>query len=177
MAGSHDRSVSVWQKKGDEFVKELANLSNKLSVICGLWAPNGDKFAIGTSCKSVYIGFYHHEEKFWSGIILKSKDRSGFNSTITTLAFHKSSNLIAIGSADFSVRVLTCSLANQNLTTTADVLNLLDRKQHSTRAPLEMWKHSVKFFFQSAAWTAGLTMSVSHQMPMSSLFCLTTTQW
>lgn len=121
MAGSHDRSLSIWSKKGDIYNKELANLSNRLSIICAQWTANGNKFAIGTSCKSVYIGSYNHEENFWSGLLLKPKDKNPIQSTVTSVSFHKSGNLLAVGSTDFSVRVLTCSLSKQNVTTQADV--------------------------------------------------------
>lgn len=129
MAGSYDRSLTIWQKKGEEYTKELANLSNKLSIIYSLWAPDGNKFAIGTSCKSVYIGSYNHEDNFWSGLLLKPKDKNPIQSTISALAFHKSGNLLAIGSTDCSLRVVTCSLANQNVMTQADVDMSIFRKE------------------------------------------------
>ena len=47
--------------------------TNKLSVLCGVWSPNGQKFAIGTSCRSVYVGYYDKQQVLWSTRHMKLK--------------------------------------------------------------------------------------------------------
>lgn len=64
----------VWRRdENGKWVKELANIDNKLSVITGIWAPNGKKFAIGSSDKICSIGFFNPDEKFWSAKMLLFK--------------------------------------------------------------------------------------------------------
>jgi hypothetical protein len=64
--------------------------------------------------------------------------------------------LIAVGSADFSVRVITCSLANQNLETKADVFIVSYREEHLFKELMEMLRVLVKYFYQLAIFKVGL---------------------
>ena len=37
----------------------LVNIDIKLSILCAKWAPSAKKFALGSSCRTVSIGFYN----------------------------------------------------------------------------------------------------------------------
>jgi WD40 repeat protein len=55
---SYDRSVLIWNFTGKGCTKELVYCQNKLSILHGEWSPSGKKFAIGTSCKKAYLGYF-----------------------------------------------------------------------------------------------------------------------
>jgi len=81
----------------------LVNVDAKLSILVSKWAPSNSKFALGSSCNTLALGFYSKEEKTWASEINGTISKS----PITTLCFHPSSNVIAVGSSDFSVRIVT----------------------------------------------------------------------
>lgn len=106
ISGSHDRSVFIYKKTGPQaWQKMLVNIDIKLSILCIKWAPNGKKFALGASCNSLAFGFYNVESMCWTAA---SKDKF-CKSPIISLSFHPSSNLVAIGSTDNSVKLISSS--------------------------------------------------------------------
>ncbi len=112
LTSSHDRSVFVWQQVSDsKWERMLVNIDVKLSILVSKWAPNGKKFALGSSCNSLALGFFNSSLKCWN---IMFRDHTMKNpittSPVTTLCFHPSSNLIAVGSADFKVKIVTFSL-------------------------------------------------------------------
>lgn len=103
---SHDRSIVVWQRVSDnKWEKMLVNVDAKLSILVSKWAPSNSKFAIGSSCNTLALGFYSKEEKTWASEINNSISKS----PITSLSFHPSSNIIAVGYSDFSLKIVTTS--------------------------------------------------------------------
>jgi len=86
----------------------LVNIDIKLSILCIKWAPSGKKFALGASCNSLAYGFYNIESSCWTAT---SRDKF-CKSPIISLSFHPSSNLVAIGSTDNSIKVISCSFKN-----------------------------------------------------------------
>jgi len=83
----------------------LVNIDIKLSILAARWAPSNKKFSLGASCSTLALGYYNSEEKCW----LISTRSNFIKSPITTLSFHPSSNLLAVGSSDFSLKVVTAS--------------------------------------------------------------------
>lgn len=60
ISGSHDRSVFIYKRSGNtQWQKMLVNIDIKLSILCVKWAPSAKKFALGSSCNTVAVGFYN----------------------------------------------------------------------------------------------------------------------
>ena len=106
IAGSHDRSVFIYRRAGNnKWEKMLVNIDIKLSILCAKWAPSAKKFGLGASCRSLALGFYNIESSCWTVSVREKFTKS----PITSVSFHPSSNLMAVGSSDSSVRVVTCN--------------------------------------------------------------------
>lgn len=61
----------------------------------------GKKFAIGSSDKNVGICYYETEQRFWAAEMIKKKPKSA----ITSVAWHPNSQILAVGSYDYRVRL------------------------------------------------------------------------
>jgi actin related protein 2/3 complex subunit 1A/1B len=83
----------------------LVNIDIRLSILVSKWAPSGRKFALGSSCSTLALGYYNVIENCW--VVSKSKNFT--KSPITTLSFHPSCNILAFGSADYSIKIVTVS--------------------------------------------------------------------
>lgn len=60
ISGSHDRSAFIYKKSGNnQWQKMLVNIDIKLSILCAKWAPSAKKFALGSSCNNIALGFYN----------------------------------------------------------------------------------------------------------------------
>lgn len=105
LTASHDRSVVVWQQTGEKWEKMLVNIDIKLSILAAKWAPNGRKFALGSACSTLALGFFDTGEQCW----IISTRNNFTKAPITTLSFHPSCNLLALGSADFALKIVSCS--------------------------------------------------------------------
>ena len=105
VTSSHDRSVIVWRQAGNKWEKMLVNIDIKLSILVSKWAPSTKKFALGSSCNTLALGFYNVVAKCWT----VSTRSSLAKAPITTLCFHPSSNMLVMGSADFAVKVVAAS--------------------------------------------------------------------
>lgn len=81
----------------------LVNIDVKLSILTAKWAPSAKKFALGSSCNTLALGLYNKDLKCW----VVSTRLNFTKSPITTLSFHPSTNILAIGSADFSLKIAT----------------------------------------------------------------------
>ena len=86
----------------------LVNIDIKLSILCLKSAPSGKKFALGASCNTVGLGFYNVETSCWT---VATKDKL-CKSPIISISFHPSSNILAIGSTDNSIKIISCSFKN-----------------------------------------------------------------
>ena len=111
ISSSHDRSVFVWKQASNaKWDRELVNIDIKLSILVSKWAPSGKKFALGSACNTIALGFYNIEEHCWTVSTRNHHSKNPIStSPIITVCFHPSSNLLAIGTADFKVRVVTAS--------------------------------------------------------------------
>jgi len=83
----------------------LVNIDLRLSILVSKWAPSARKFALGSSCNVLALGYYNVLEHCW--VVSKSKNLT--KSPITTLSFHPSCNILAVGSADYSIKIVTTS--------------------------------------------------------------------
>lgn len=92
----------------------LVNIDIKLSILVSKWAPSGKKIALGSSCNTLALGYYNTIENCWTSLSRDSASKIPItNSPITAICFHPSSSIIAVGSADFQVKIVTFSLKKQ----------------------------------------------------------------
>ncbi len=109
VTSSHDRSVVAWKQISDvKWEKMLVNIDIKLSILVCKWAPNARKFALGSACNTLGLNYFSLEENCW---VCTSRNTIS-KAPIISLSFHPSSNLLAVGSADFAVRIVTSSFKN-----------------------------------------------------------------
>lgn len=86
----------------------LVNIDVRLSVMACKWAPNCKKFALAALPNSLIIGYYNPELKGW---VASVKDKI-VNNPIVSIDFHASGNLIALGTLDGSVKIVSCNFRN-----------------------------------------------------------------
>lgn len=106
---SHDRSVYVWKKNNQNWEKMLVNIDAKLSILACKWAPSCKKFALAACPTSLIFGYYNVETTCWTGLV---RDKI-VNVPIVSIDFHPSCSLIAIGSVDGSVKIVSSSFKSQ----------------------------------------------------------------
>jgi actin related protein 2/3 complex, subunit 1A/1B len=111
LTSSHDRSVFGWKQISDfKWERMLVNIDIKLSILTSKWAPNTKKFALGSACNTIALGFYNVDEHCWTVSTRNHNSKNPIStSPITTLCFHPSSNILAVGTADFTVKIVTSS--------------------------------------------------------------------
>jgi actin related protein 2/3 complex subunit 1A/1B len=67
------------------------------------WSPSEQKFAVGSGARVIAVCYFEEENDWWISKHLKKPIRS----TITTLAWHPNSVLLAAGSTDSHARVFS----------------------------------------------------------------------
>uniref|UniRef100_A0A915EM31 Arp2/3 complex 41 kDa subunit n=1 Tax=Ditylenchus dipsaci TaxID=166011 RepID=A0A915EM31_9BILA len=90
-----NRIVSCSQDK-NAFVSNRAATQVK-------WSPQENKFAVATGARLVAICYYEKENDWWVSKHIKKPIRS----TVTSLDWHPSNVLLAVGSCDFKARVFS----------------------------------------------------------------------
>jgi len=107
---SHDRNAFVWDYDAKEktWKPSLVLLrSNRAALTCK-WAPEENKFAVGTGAKQVAVCYYEKENNWWVAKIISKPHRS----SVTSLAWHPTNNtILATGSTDFKVRIFNTYIA------------------------------------------------------------------
>ena len=104
---AEDRNSYVWDYSAEKgaWVPKLAILRiNRAATYCK-WSPSEKKFAVASGQKSVAVAYYEEENDWW---VTKLMD--GFESTVLTLAWHKSDVVLAAGSSDCTVRLFCAAL-------------------------------------------------------------------
>jgi len=56
--------------------------SNKKAILAGKWSKNGNKFAVGTGGKEVFIGYYDKNDGWYS-----TKQIKGFKSSVLSVKY------------------------------------------------------------------------------------------
>ncbi len=113
ISGSHDRSICVYARKdAKSWEKQLVNSNIKLSILACKWAPSSRKFGFGSACSTIGVGFWNVNVKSWT-VTYKQKICA---SPITSISFHPCSSILALGSLDCSVMILSCSLNSLDTT-------------------------------------------------------------
>ncbi|KAE8389978.1 Alpha/Beta hydrolase protein [Aspergillus alliaceus] len=100
---SQDRNAYVWERTPTGWKPTLVLLRINRAATFVRWSPSEQKFAVGSGARVIAICYFEEENDWWISKHLKKPIRS----TITTLAWHPNSVLLAAGSTDSHARVLS----------------------------------------------------------------------
>lgn len=104
---SHDRSAYVWSFEDQKWSPSMAILRINRAALDVKWSPDGSKFAVASGSKTVPVCYYEEGNDWWISKMIK-KHRS----TVTSVAWHPNSQLIATSSTDFRCRVFSAFIKN-----------------------------------------------------------------
>ncbi|RAH46448.1 WD40 repeat domain-containing protein [Aspergillus brunneoviolaceus CBS 621.78] len=100
---SQDRNAYVWERTPSGWKPTLVLLRINRAATFVRWSPSEQKFAVGSGARVIAVCYFEEENDWWISKHLKKPIRS----TITTLAWHPNSVLLAAGSTDSHARVFS----------------------------------------------------------------------
>lgn len=100
---SIDRNAYVWEQTPTGWKPTLVLLRINRAATFVRWSPSEQKFAVGSGARVIAVCYFEEENDWWISKHLKKPIRS----TITTLAWHPNSVLLAAGSTDSHARVFS----------------------------------------------------------------------
>jgi len=100
---SQDRNALVWEPSPQGYKPTLVLLRINRAATFVRWSPSETKFAVGSGDRLIAICYFEEENDWWVSKHLKKPIRS----TITTVAWHPNSVLLAAGSTDAHARVFS----------------------------------------------------------------------
>ncbi|KAJ5235924.1 hypothetical protein N7489_006015 [Penicillium chrysogenum] len=100
---SQDRNAYVWEQTPTGWKPTLVLLRINRAATFVRWSPSEQKFAVGSGARVIAVCYFEEENDWWISKHLKKPIRS----TITTLAWHPNSVLLAAGSTDSHARVFS----------------------------------------------------------------------
>ncbi|KAI0109613.1 WD repeat domain-containing protein [Nemania sp. FL0031] len=100
---SQDRNALVWELSPSGYKPTLVLLRISRAATFVRWSPSETKFAVGSGDRVIAICYFEEENDWWVSKHLKKPIRS----TITTVAWHPNSVLLAAGSTDAHARVFS----------------------------------------------------------------------
>jgi actin related protein 2/3 complex subunit 1A/1B len=100
---SQDRNAYVWEPANGSWRPTLVLLRINRAATCVRWSPNEAKFAVGSGARVAAVCYFEEENDWWVSKHLKKPLRS----TVTSVAWHPNSVLVALGSTDGHARVLS----------------------------------------------------------------------
>jgi len=100
---SQDRNAYVWEAANGQWKPTLVLLRINRAATFVRWSPSEKKFAVGSGARVIAVCYFEEENDWWVSKHLKKPIRS----TITTLAWHPNSVLLAAGSTDSHARVFS----------------------------------------------------------------------
>lgn len=98
-----DRNALVWEPSPSGWKPTLVLLRINRAATCVRWSPSESKFAVGSGARVISVCYFEEENDWWVSKHIKKPIRS----TITTLAWHPNSVLLAAGSTDSHARVFS----------------------------------------------------------------------
>ena len=98
-----DRNAYVWEPSPSGWKPTLVLLRINRAATFVRWSPSERKFAVGSGARIIAICYFEEENDWWVSKHLKKPIRS----TITTVAWHPNSVLLAAGSTDAHARVFS----------------------------------------------------------------------
>ncbi|KAK3897369.1 WD40-repeat-containing domain protein [Staphylotrichum tortipilum] len=100
---SQDRNALVWEPTPQGYKPTLVLLRINRAATFVRWSPSETKFAVGSGDRLIAVCYFEPENDWWVSKHLKKPIRS----TVTTLAWHPNSVLLAAGSTDAHARVFS----------------------------------------------------------------------
>ena len=101
---SQDRNAYVWEPLSDGTYKPtLVLLRINRAATCVSWAPNGYKFAVGSSARIIAVCYYEQENNWWVSKHIKKPIKS----TVQCLAWHDNGVVLASGGTDGYLRLFS----------------------------------------------------------------------
>jgi len=100
---SQDRNAYVWEPSPTGWKPTLVLLRINRAATFVRWSPSELKFAVGSGARVIAICYFEEENDWWVSKHIKKPIRS----TITTVAWHPNSVLLAAGSTDAHARVFS----------------------------------------------------------------------
>ena len=100
---SSDRNALVWEPSPTGYKPTLVLLRINRAATFVRWSPSETKFAVGSGARVIAICYFEEENDWWVSKHIKKPIRS----TITTVAWHPNSVLLAAGSTDAHARVFS----------------------------------------------------------------------
>ncbi|KAF2665861.1 actin-related protein 2/3 complex, subunit 1 [Microthyrium microscopicum] len=100
---SQDRNAYVWEPSPTGWKPTLVLLRLNRAATCVRWSPSEMKFAAGSGARTIAICHFEEEDNWWVSKHLKKPIRS----TITSVAWHPNSVLLAAASTDGHARVFS----------------------------------------------------------------------
>lgn len=100
---STDRNAYVWEPSPSGWKPTLVLLRINRAATFVRWSPSELKFAVGSGARVIAVCSFEEENDWWVSKLLKKPIRS----TITTVAWHPNSVLLAAGSTDAHARVFS----------------------------------------------------------------------
>jgi len=100
---AQDRNALVWEPTPEGYKPTLVLLRINRAATFVRWSPSETKFAVGSGDRLVAVCYFEQENDWWVSKHLKKPIRS----TITTVAWHPNSVLLAAGSTDAHARVFS----------------------------------------------------------------------
>lgn len=98
-----DRNAIVWEPSPSGYKPTLVLLRINRAATFVRWSPSEAKFAVGSGDRVIAICYFEEENDWWVSKHLKKPIRS----TITSIAWHPNSVLLAAGSTDAHARVFS----------------------------------------------------------------------
>lgn len=98
-----DRNALVWEPSPNGYKPTLVLLRIARAATFVRWSPSETKFAVGSGDRVIAVCYFEEENDWWVSKHLKKPIRS----TITTVAWHPNSVLLAAGSTDAHARVFS----------------------------------------------------------------------
>lgn len=103
---AEDRNAYVWKLDNGKWTPGLVVLRINRAATCVKWSPSEEKFAIGSGARIVSICYFQEENDWWVAKHIKADIRS----TVTSLDWHPSNNMLAIGCSDFTARIYSAAV-------------------------------------------------------------------
>ena len=100
----------VWEPTPTGYKSKLVGLRIKRAATFVRWSPNENKFAVGSGDRMIAICYFDQD----TGEFLARHLRKHFRSTVTTVAWHHNSVLLAAGSSDAHARVLSAYIKDSD---------------------------------------------------------------
>lgn len=100
---AQDRNAYVWEPSPEGWKPTLVLLRLNRAATCVRWSPSEAKFAAGSGARLIAVCHFEQEDNWWVSKHLKKPIRS----TITAVAWHPNSVLLAAGSTDGHARVFS----------------------------------------------------------------------